>query len=91
MNRLGYKTHDSGRQIGYDNQSDELILHPNCPFDYCVNDTVLNFLSTITNIQLITDKDSCVELARVAIVWYWVVLYINSAPTIILPCSFLLQ
>ena len=27
--------------MGYDNQSNELILHPQCPFDYCVNDTVV--------------------------------------------------
>ena len=42
-NRLGYITRDSGRQfwVGYDNQSNELILHPHCPFDYCVNDTVV--------------------------------------------------
>ena len=26
--------------VCYD-QSDELILHPHCPFDYCVNDTVV--------------------------------------------------
>ena len=40
-------TRDSSRQfwVGYDNQSHELILHPNCPFDYCVDDTVVFFLS----------------------------------------------
>ena len=27
--------------MGYDSQSDELILHPQCPFDYCVSDTVV--------------------------------------------------
>ena len=27
--------------VGYDHQSDELILHPYCPLDYCVNDTVV--------------------------------------------------
>ena len=45
-NRLGHITRDSGRQfwVGYDNQSDasdRLILHPHCPFDYCVNETVV--------------------------------------------------
>ena len=42
-NGLGTITRDSSQQfwVGYDNQSDELILHPLCPFDYCVNDTVV--------------------------------------------------
>ena len=42
-NGLGQITRDSSKQfwVGYDNQSDELILHPHCPFDYCVNDTVV--------------------------------------------------
>ena len=42
-NGLGQITRDSSKQfwVGYDNQSDELILHPQCPFDYCVNDTVV--------------------------------------------------
>ena len=26
--------------VGYDNQSDGVILHPQCPFDYCVSDKV---------------------------------------------------
>ena len=56
-NRLGYITHDSGRQfwVGYDNQSDELILHPHCPFDYCVNDTVVFPLNN-TDIQCAYDR-----------------------------------
>ena len=35
-------TRDSLQQfwVGYDNQSDGLILHPHCPFDYCANYTV---------------------------------------------------
>ena len=43
---------DSSQQfwVGYDRQSDELILHPHCPFDYCVNDTVV-FLLTNTDSQ----------------------------------------
>ena len=27
--------------VGYDHQSHELILHPHCPLDYCVNNTVV--------------------------------------------------
>ena len=40
-------TRDSSRQfwVGYNNQSHELILHPHCPFDYCVGDTIVFFLS----------------------------------------------
>ena len=51
-NRFGYITRDSGRQfwVGHDNQSDGLILHPHCPFDYCVNDTVVFPLNN-TDIQ----------------------------------------
>ena len=42
-NGVGQITRDSSQQfwVGYDNQSNELILHPQCPFDYCVNDTVV--------------------------------------------------
>ena len=42
-NSLGYITRDSGRQfwVGYDSQSSELILHPLCPFGYCVSQTVI--------------------------------------------------
>ena len=56
-NRLGYITRDSGRQfwVGYDNQSDGLILHPHCPFDYCVNDTVVFPLNN-TDIQCAYDR-----------------------------------
>ena len=38
----GKITRESGQQfwVGYDDQSDGLILHPHCPFDYCVNYTV---------------------------------------------------
>ena len=53
-NGLGQITRDSSKQfwVGYDNQSDhdELILHPQCPFDYCVNDTVVFPLNN-TDIQ----------------------------------------
>ena len=42
-NSSGYITRDSGREfwVGYDNQSNGQILHPHCPFDYCVNKTVV--------------------------------------------------
>ena len=40
---VGTIRRDSSQQfwVGYDRQSDGLILHPHCPFDYCVNDTVV--------------------------------------------------
>ena len=40
-NGLGHITRESNQHfwVGYDNLSHELILHPQCPFDYCVNDT----------------------------------------------------
>ena len=39
----GNITRDSLEQfwVGYDDDSNELILHPHCPFDYCVNDKVI--------------------------------------------------
>ena len=39
-NGLGQIKRDSNQKfwVGYDNLSDELILNPHCPFDYCVND-----------------------------------------------------
>ena len=42
-NGLGKIKRDEGQQfwVGYDNQSRELIIHPQCPFDYCVNNTVV--------------------------------------------------
>ena len=45
-NGVGQITRDSTQQfwIGYDNQSqsdDKLILNPLCPYNYCVNDTVV--------------------------------------------------
>ena len=41
-NGLGRITRDLGQQfwVGYDGQSGGLILHPHCPFDYCVSHTV---------------------------------------------------
>ena len=42
-NGVGQITRESNKQfwVGYDNLSHELILHPQCPFDYCVNDAVV--------------------------------------------------
>ena len=39
-NGVGRITRESNKQFwaGYDNSSHKLILHPYCPFDYCVND-----------------------------------------------------
>ena len=39
-NGVGRITRVSGKQfwVGYDHSSYGLILHPHCPFDYCVND-----------------------------------------------------
>ena len=56
-NRFGHITRDSGRRfwVGYDNESDGLILHPHCPFDYCVNDTVVFPLNN-TDIQCAYDR-----------------------------------
>ena len=44
---VGTIRHDSSQQfwVGYDNQSDGLILHPHCPFEYCVTYTVVFPLS----------------------------------------------
>ena len=51
-NGVGKITRDSQKQfwIGYDNQTHGLILHPHCPFDYCVNNTVVFPLNN-TDIQ----------------------------------------
>ena len=40
---LGQVTRVSSQNfwIGYEDESQKLILHPNCPFQYCVNDTVV--------------------------------------------------
>ena len=51
-NGVGQITRHLGQQfwVGYDNQSDGVILHPRCPFDYCVNDEVAISLNN-TDIQ----------------------------------------
>ena len=56
-NELGKITREEGQQfwVGYDNQSDELILHPQCPFDYCVKDTVVFPLNN-TDIQCANNR-----------------------------------
>ena len=41
--------HDGDYWMGYDNQSEELILHPHCPFDYCMSS---NVRFTITSLHL---------------------------------------
>ena len=48
-NGLGQITRDSSQDfwVGYDNTSHDLILHPHCPFDYCVmNTTVFSLNNT---------------------------------------------
>ena len=51
-NRLGQITRDSSQNfwVGYDNTSQEVILHPHCPLDYCVNDAKV-FPLNATDIQ----------------------------------------
>ena len=51
-NGLGRITRDSSQQfwVGYDDLSHELILHPYCPFDYCVSEPVVFPLNN-TDIQ----------------------------------------
>ena len=39
LGRITRSSHDHF-WVGYDNESDALILHPQCPFDYCVSHTV---------------------------------------------------
>ena len=48
----GNITRDSNQQfwVRYDDQSDGLILHPNCPFDYCTSQNVSFSLSN-TDVQ----------------------------------------
>ena len=69
-NGVGQITRDSGTHfwVGYDNLSHELILHPQCPFDYCVNNQ-RSFLSTIQMFSVhITGQASCVDVVRRGIV-----------------------
>ena len=39
LGRITRSSHDQF-WVGYDNESNALILHPHCPFDYCVSHTV---------------------------------------------------
>jgi len=57
INGTGLITRQSGQQfwIGYDNTSDDVILHPHCPFDHCVNDTVVFSLDD-TDLQCAYNK-----------------------------------
>ena len=56
-NGLGQITRDSSRHfwVGYDNSSQELILHPHCPFDYCKNVKVVFPLNN-TNVQCANNR-----------------------------------
>ena len=51
-NGVGQITRDSGQQfwVGFDNKSHGLILHPLCPYDYCVSNEVVFTLNS-TDIQ----------------------------------------
>ena len=51
-NGLGQITRDSSQDfwVGYDNSSHDLILHPHCPFDYCVTNTTVFSLNN-TDLQ----------------------------------------
>ena len=51
-NGVGQITRQAGQQfwVGYDNQSDGVILYPRCPFDYCVSQAV-NFSLNNTDMQ----------------------------------------
>ena len=56
-NGIGQITCDLHQQfwVGYDNKSDGLILHPLCPFDYCVSHKVVVTLNN-TDIQCAYNK-----------------------------------
>ena len=56
-NGLGKITRNSGQKfwVGYDDQSHELILHPHCPFGYCVSQKVVFSLNN-TDIQCEYDR-----------------------------------
>ena len=58
-NGVGQITRKSGQQfwVGYDNQSHGLILHPRCPFDDCVNHTVVFPLNN-TDMQCAYNRSS---------------------------------
>ena len=70
-NGVGRVAHGSGQQIwiGFDDQSqsDVLIFHPLCPFDYCV---IINYflLTRVTCSVQTTGQASCVDVARMVTV-----------------------
>ena len=69
-NGIGQITRESHQHfwVGYDNQSHELILHPQCPLDYCFSHDV-DFPRETCSVHT-TDQASFVELAREILVWY---------------------
>ena len=92
-NGVGQITRKPGDQfwVGYDIQSDELILHPHCPFDYCVSHDEVVFSLNNTEKQCAHNRSdllcgACKEGLSL------VLLTANSVPTITtLPCSSLLR
>ena len=89
-NGLGRITRDSNQRfwVGYDSQSDGLILHPHCPLTIVLL-TKWTFLLTIQIYNVLTtDQACCVELAKKIIACYLALLDASSVPTAILYCSF---
>ena len=75
------------------NHFNELILHPHCPLDYCVNHTVVFPLNN-TDVQCTYNRSgllcgTCNN--RGYIVWYWALLTANSVQTSISCYLFLLH
>ena len=52
-NGVGRITRESNKHfwVGYEHSSHELILHPHCPFDYCVNHNTVVFPLNNTDMQ----------------------------------------
>ena len=57
-NGVGQITRDSTKKIwvGYDNESDGVILHSRCPFDYCVSQTTVMFPLNESDIQCANNR-----------------------------------
>ena len=57
-NGLRLITRDSDKDfwVGYDDQSDGLILHPHCPFDYCVSHQVVTIPLNDTDVQCASNR-----------------------------------
>jgi len=81
--------HDGDYWMGYDKQREELILHPHCPFDYCmsIGKVDLQSLAHTSNVPT-TEQDPCVVLAMQVSVLYLALPNVCGAPTIILPYCF---